>query len=192
MCIHWLWVGLLWRKRTQKNKQNLNHHQQHAIAHWAYSLNITSPPDSAKSCFYLLLEEQMKPILKVYDKRCCLIANDDEDEGHDGYNGRKSPARWALRTRVRQASRVQGGTREMQSVRLERNPSKRFGDKSTWKYLASPLGLGKSVKTNTKVTEGGKKPSSSRPGVDTVSKQLSDWIFVQKRPRNKLLRVWND
>ena len=42
------------------------------------------------------------------------------------------------------------------------------------KYLASPLGLGKSLKSNTKVTEGMKKPSSSRPGVDTVSKQLSD------------------
>ena len=42
------------------------------------------------------------------------------------------------------------------------------------KYLASALGLGKSVKSNTKVTEGGKKPSSSRPGVDTVSKHLSD------------------
>ena len=34
--------------------------------------------------------------------------------------------------------------------------------------------------------------SSSRPGVDTVSKQLSDWIFVQKRPRNKLLTDWPD
>ena len=34
--------------------------------------------------------------------------------------------------------------------------------------------------------------SSSRPGVDTVSKKLSDWIFVQKRPRNKLLCVLND
>ena len=42
------------------------------------------------------------------------------------------------------------------------------------KYLASPLGLGKSVTSNTKVTEGGKKTSSSRPGVDTVSKHLSD------------------
>ena len=44
------------------------------------------------------------------------------------------------------------------------------------KYLASPLGLGKSVKSNTKVTEGRKKniQPSSRPGVDTVSKHLSD------------------
>ena len=30
------------------------------------------------------------------------------------------------------------------------------------------------LKDKTKVTEGGEKPSSSRPGVDTVSKQLSD------------------
>ena len=36
------------------------------------------------------------------------------------------------------------------------------------------------------------RPISLSIGVDTVSKQLSDWIFVQKRPRNKLLRVWHD
>ena len=42
-----------------------------------------------------------------------------------------------------------------------------------------------------KATESEKKPSSSRPGVvNMVSKQLWDWIFIQKQPGNKCLRAW--
>ena len=43
---------------------------------------------------------------------------------------------------------------------------------ATWKYLVSPLGLGKSLKSNTKVTEGGKKnkqqQARGRHGLKTV------------------------
>ena len=65
---------------------------------------------------------------------------------------------------------VTRNTKEMQNY---------TGEKSIWAVfeeiqLKIRLEHSKLLKDKTKVTEGGGKPSSSRPGVDTVSKQLSD------------------
>ena len=83
---------------------------------------------------------------------------------------------------------VTRSTKEMQNYTGEKSILAVFEEI----LLKSCLEHSKLLRDKTKVTEGGGKPSSTRPGVDTVSKQLSDWIFVQKRPRNKLLCVWHD
>ena len=86
------------------------------------------------------------------------------------------------------SSRPGVDTKEMQSYTGEKSISAVFEEI----LLKSSCEHSKLLKDKTKVTEGGEKPSSTRPGVEVVSKQLSDWIFVQKRPRNKLLSVWHD
>ena len=86
-------------------------------------------------------------------------------------------------------SSSQGLTQKKCKITLVRNPFWPFLKKSSWK---APVSTANFWKTKQKWQRAGKKPSSSRPGVEMVSKQLSDWIFVQKRPRNKLLSVWHD
>ena len=65
---------------------------------------------------------------------------------------------------------VTRNTKEMQNYTGEKSILAIFEEI----LLKSCLEHSKRLKDKTKVAEGRKKPCSSRPGVDTVSKQLSD------------------